>query len=247
MSLLQMAEKIVGYVVEELGDHVKLILVYGSLARGEDTEFSDLDMVVITDGAPYHRSFILQERPFEIWSMTLEECEKIITTPSTSWGVATALFFQNRVLYGDQSILDPLKQLYDSLDMQPFIQSCADTLVYFAEILGKVRSAAKDRDLIYARWASFDLANTVAGMVAMINKKYYLNQWGKHLPEILQCKMLPKGFKRCYQTLWLSSDFEELISTIRHLYAEFEQILRGLGARIPEVKSLREGIKSSKS
>jgi len=27
MSLLQMAEEIEGYVVEELGDHVKLILV----------------------------------------------------------------------------------------------------------------------------------------------------------------------------------------------------------------------------
>lgn len=215
MSLLQMAEEIAGYAVEELGDHAKLILVYGSLARGEAAEFSDLDMVVITDGALYHRSFILQERPFEIWSITFEECEKIITTPSTSWGVATTLFFQNRVLYGDRSILDQLKQLYASLDMQPFIQYCADALVCFPVILGKIRSAAKDRDLIYARWASCDLANTVAGMVAMINKKYYLHQWGKHLPEILQCKTLPKDFKRCYQTLWLSSNFEELIAPSR--------------------------------
>ncbi len=244
MSLLQMAEEIAGYIVEELGDHVKLILVYGSLARGEATEFSDLDMVVITDGASYNRSFVLQERPFEIWSMTLEECEKIITTPSISWGVATALFFRNKVLYGDQSILDQLRRLYDSLDMQPFIQFCAGRLVVFADILGKVRNATRSGDLLYARWATHCLANDAAGMVAMINKKYYLNQWGKHLPEILECEILPKDFERCYQILWLCSDFEELISAIQSMYVEFEQILRELGAKIPKVKSLQEGIQS---
>ena len=84
--LLRMAKEIAEYVVEELGDHVKLILVYGSLARGEATEFSDLDMVVVTDGVSYHRSFVLKGRPFDIWSMTLDECEKLITTPSISWG-----------------------------------------------------------------------------------------------------------------------------------------------------------------
>jgi len=116
MPSLQMAEKIAEYVVEELGDHVKLILVYGSLARGEATEFSDLDMVIITDSISYSRSFVLKERPVDIWSMTLDECEKLITTPSISWGVAITLFFQNKVLYGDQSILNRLWQLYDSLD-----------------------------------------------------------------------------------------------------------------------------------
>lgn len=109
MPSLQMAEKIAEYVVEELGDHVKLILVYGSLARGEATEFSDLDMVVITDSISYSRSFVLKERPVDIWSMTLDECEKLITTPSISWGVAITLFFQNKVLYGDQSILNRLR------------------------------------------------------------------------------------------------------------------------------------------
>ena len=247
MSLLQMAEEITEHVVEDLGDHVKLILVYGSMARGEATEFSDLDMVVITDGVSYHRSFILQGRPVEIWSMTLNECEKLITTPSISWGVAITLFFRNKVLYGDQSILDRLQQLYDSLDPQPFIQFCADRLVAFADILGKVRSAARDGDLIYARWASHCLANEAAGIIAMINKRYYLNQWGKHLPEIMECKILPKEFKHCYQTLWLGSDFDELISAIRHLYTEFESILQELGAKIPRVKSIREGMKSPKS
>jgi len=247
MPSLQMAEKIAEYVVEELGDHVKLILVYGSSARGEATEFSDLDMMVITDSISYSRSFVLKERPVDIWSMTLDECEKLITTPSISWGVAITLFFQNKVLYGDQSILNRLRQLYDSLDPQSFIRFCANTLVYFAEILGKVESAAKERDLIYARWASMDLANTAAGMIAMINKKYYLNQWGKHLPEALRCKILPKDFERCYQILWLSSDFEELISAIRRLSTEFERILRELGAKIPYVDFIREGMKSSRS
>jgi len=179
--------------------------------------------------------------------MTLEQCEKIITTPSTSWGVATTLFFQNKVLYGDQSILDQLGQLYDSLDMQPFIQFCAHRLVVFVDMLGKVRSAASSGDLLYARWATHCLANDAAGMVAMINKRYYLNQWGKHLPEILECEILLKDFERWYRILWLSSDFEELISAIQSLYVEFEQILRELGAEIPKVKSLREGTQSSRS
>ncbi len=242
-----MAKEISGYVVRELGEHVKLILVYGSLARGENTEFSDLDMVVITDGVSYNRSFVLKGRPFEIWSMALDECEKLITTPSISWGVAVTLFFQNKVLYGDQAILNRLEKVYDSLDMQPFIQFCADELVGFVDILGKVKSAAHSRDIVYARWAAHCLANETAGIIAMINKRYYLNQWGKHLPEILTNKILPKDLERCYRILWLSSDFEELISAIDHLYIEFERILRELGATIPHVKSIEEGMTSSKS
>ncbi len=247
MSLLWMAEEIAGIIVEELDDRVKLILVYGSLARGEATEFSDLDMVVITDGISYSRSFVLEGRPFEIWSITLDECEKLIKTPSISWGVAITLFFQNKIVYGDQTILNRLQRIYDSLDMRPFIQFCADKLVSFADILGKVKSAARNGDIIYARWAAHCLANDTAGIIAMINKRYYLNQWGKHFPEILANKILPKDFKRYYQILWLSSDFEELISAIQHLYIEFERILQELGAKIPRAKSIQEGMKSSKS
>lgn len=243
MSLLEMAQEISEYVVKDLGDQVKLMLAYGSVTRGEVTQFSDLDILVITDSASYQRAFVLKGRPVEIWSMALEECKKLITTPSISWCVAITLFFQNKVLYGDRSILDQLQHLYHSLDMQPFIQDCANTLVYFAEILGKVKSAAKDRDLIYARWASFDLANTTAGMVAMINKKYYLNQWGKHLPEILTCKILPKSFEHHYRVLWLSSNFNELIASISHLYMEFERILQKLGAKIPQTNSLEEAMR----
>lgn len=246
MSLLEMAQEISEYVVKDLDEQAKLILAYGSGARGEATQFSDLDMLVITESASYQRAFVLKGRPVEIWSMTLEECRKLITTPSISWCVAIALFFQNKVLYGDESILDQLQNLYHSLDMQPFIQDCANTLIYFAEILAKVKGAAKNRELIYAKWASFDLANTAAGMVAMINKKYYLNQWGKHLPEILTCKILPRNFEHHYRVLWLSSDFNELIASISHLYTEFERILQKLGARIPKTNSLEEAMKRLK-
>lgn len=247
MSLLQMAKRIAGYIVEELGDHAKLILVYGSLARGEATELSDLDMVVVTDGVAYSRSFVLQGRPFEVWSMTLEECENLITTPSISWCVAITMFFKNKVLYGDQGILNRWRKLYDSMDRKSFTQFCADHLVRFIDILGKVKSAARERDLIYAKWASNCLANDAAAMVAMINKRYYLNQWGKHLPEIIKCDIIPENFEQCYRILWLSSDFEELIGAIRHLYHEFERILRELGAKLPHVESIQEGMKSSES
>lgn len=243
MSLLQMAKEVAGYVVQELGDHANLIVAYGSLTRGEATEFSDLDILVITDGVTYVKSFVLKGRPVEIWSLTIEECEKIITTPSTSWGVAVTLFFKNEVLYGEPSILKRLQQLYDSLDMQPFIQFCADKLVSFADILGKIQSAARNRNLIYARWATMCLANDAAGIVAMINKRYYLNQWGKHLSEILKCEILPRDFERCYQILWLSSDFEEMISAARHLYVEFQRILRELGAKVPLVDRIQDGMK----
>jgi len=246
MVLIQMAQKITRHIVEEIGDQAKLILVYGSIARDEATPFSDLDMLVITDIAPYRRSFVLKRRPVEIWSMTLEECKELITTPSISWGVAVTIFFQNKVLYGDRKILNQLQNLYRSLDMRPFIQFCARTLVSFAEILGKVKHAAQTKDMIYARWASYDLANTVAGMVAMINKKYYLNQWGKHLPEILQCKILPDKFEHYYRTLWLSSDYDELVAAISHLYIEFERILSELGAEIPHFDSLQEAVERTR-
>lgn len=242
MSLIEMAEKISRHVVEELGEQVRLIIVYGSTARGEATPFSDLDILVITADASYQSSFVLQGRPVEIWSMTFEECKKLIITPSLSWGVAVTMFFQNKVLYGDRSILTQLQNLYRSLNMEPFIQFCAKNLVYFAEILGKVKGAAQTKDLVYARWAAYDLANSVAGMVAMINKKYYLNQWGKHMAEILQCKILPEGFEHYYRILWLSSDFDELVATINHLHIEFQRILSELGAEIPHFNSLQEAM-----
>lgn len=247
MSLIEMAQKISRHVVEELGDQARLVIVYGSTARGEATPFSDLDILVITTDASYQRSFVLQGRPVEIWSMTFEQCKKLIITPSLSWGVAVTMFFQNKVLYGDRSILTQLQNLYRSLNMEPFIQFCARNLVCFAEILGKVKGAAQTKDIVYARWAAYDLANTVAGMVAMINKKYYLNQWGKHMAEILQCKILPDRFEHCYRTLWLSSDFDELVASISHLYIEFQRILSELGAEIPHFNSLQEAMNNTRT
>ena len=82
MSLLEMAQEISEYVVKDLGDQVKLTLPYGSAARGEVTQFSDLDILVITYSASYQRASVLKGRPVEIWSMTLEECKKLITDTS---------------------------------------------------------------------------------------------------------------------------------------------------------------------
>jgi predicted nucleotidyltransferase len=48
-DIKDLVNEIKRFIIEKYGDNIKQVIVYGSFARGEATEASDIDMAVIID------------------------------------------------------------------------------------------------------------------------------------------------------------------------------------------------------
>ena len=48
-DIKDLANEIKRFLIDKYGDNIKKVIVYGSFARGEATEASDIDMMVIID------------------------------------------------------------------------------------------------------------------------------------------------------------------------------------------------------
>lgn len=96
--LLEQAREIDHSLVEETSG-INLILVYGSLARGTENEFSDIDMLVVSDVISVSWSFVLNGCPVSVHTMTWDEIAGLTKGQHGTWSVGASVFEHSKILW----------------------------------------------------------------------------------------------------------------------------------------------------
>jgi predicted nucleotidyltransferase len=87
------------------GDELRLAAVTGSVARGEDTPFSDLDLLLVSaNGAIASRSLIFQGWPINIKAMAEAELTRQVQEPDAQWPQLMGMLDHVRVLQGHTAL-----------------------------------------------------------------------------------------------------------------------------------------------
>ncbi|MCG3254356.1 MAG: nucleotidyltransferase domain-containing protein, partial [Candidatus Heimdallarchaeota archaeon] len=187
-------------LVETVPD-IDLVLLYGSFARGLGHELSDYDIIIICDTKKVVWEFILKERVVKAWSMTWEHAEKVVTGKTNVWITAAAALTHGIVLW--EKSKEHHKKLEKVIEKvsEGSVTSVEKVLYWYESYYGKlwmINNSIKTGKTENVRFFIQEVANGICYALSGINNQYYLNNWGKQLPEIEEFSIKPENFTERY-------------------------------------------------
>lgn len=193
---MAIVDQLVDRLFARYGVNVKAIGLYGSLARGDDGPYSDIEMLCVLTCPP-------DQSYYEWWSGTwkaevdissVEAIQKKASSISSGWPLKQGVYLQMRPLYDPDAFLPTLKPLVFSGSEENFRSVIEALLVEdIYEMIGKVRNARISQTMSYLTKIAVDFSWELAMVVGLAHRHCYTTR-PTVLLEAMALPDLPEGF-----------------------------------------------------
>lgn len=195
---LQTCREIASRLHEVYGENILAIGVYGSVSRGTDGPFSDIEMfcVLRESSASVDFSYEWSAGPWKA-EVDVRSADILLKTASTvegSWPLTHGPFFSQLSLYDPEGFFPKLKEAAESPTKEDFRRTIQEVLVgEMYEFIGKLRNVGLQGPRTYLPYLAVELAQYGAMLVGLHNRKLY-STGAMVLPESLELPGRPEGF-----------------------------------------------------
>ncbi|MFX0181916.1 MAG: hypothetical protein ACFE95_02440 [Candidatus Hodarchaeota archaeon] len=226
-KLLNQAKEIVKYLVNKVDD-IDLIYIYGGIAQGREHPRSDIEMVAVSQERLFRWEFILNGRPIFIWPYSWEQLEQISTGRNGFWSVAGASIVYAKILWTKSTEKHAKFKEIQKKSMLGAESALRRSIISFDGLYGKLwriqKAIETERrgDTTFLIW---DLVKEIVNILAALNNKFLLHNWGQQLQEIDTFNVIPHNFSERYLTL-IQSEPEEALKIASDLVDEVKLLLK---------------------
>jgi kanamycin nucleotidyltransferase len=175
---------------------VRAIGLYGSLARGTDGPYSDIEMFFIIKGRGFEENYEWCEGSWkaEVNVLSLDILQANAAEFDETWPLTHGAYVHVLALYDPENIFPALKELVFGHDPQEFEQLLADAIVWEVfETLGKIRNAASNDQYETLPSKIIALAEAGAYLVGLDNRQLYSTS-SRIFSESLSLPNRPAGY-----------------------------------------------------
>lgn len=192
----KLVEQIATQLQEHYGESLLALGVYGSLARGTDGPYSDIEMHCVIQGEGIDTSFE--------WSAGSWKAEVDVYSPDVilaqaaevdgNWAITHGAFVVVQALYDPTSFFNQLSLAVFSQPQEVLHQRMEEVIVgEMYELVGKVRNAAAGGNISHLPHYCIKLAEWGACLLGLRHRKLYSTS-GKLFEEALTLSDPPEGF-----------------------------------------------------
>jgi len=241
---VETANKLTELMIKKYGDDILLGGIFGSVAKGTDTEYSDLEMFFIVRDESSAKSFHFAFRSMPITSIVqkVSEVEKDITEIELDWPLKMGRLFNMKITYGEPAILKRFRRLLNSVSQSKFYRCIAKETPLCYEGLGRlkavmVRGNTHETGLFVAETLmEFTL------LTAIFNREFINYDYLGGLNEAYKFKKLPRDFENNAKKLlnWPKMNLEEVINLAEEFVHNFVEFANQNGIRLEDYDSLRK-------
>ncbi len=226
-DLLEQAREIAEAIVGETTD-IDLILAYGSLARGTADDFSDIDLLVISDKVTVSWSFVLAERPVSVQTMSWDQIAGVAKGSHGTWSVGASIFENHLVLWSkskdtEQQFREISRHIPDG--SQEVLRKAVTNFTSLYGQLWRLQDAVNHGDILTPSFLVWNIATGISHILSALNKKPMTHNWGKQLPELGEFEIAPPEFTTRYTQL-VTSPPEEALAIATNLVLDLDILLR---------------------
>lgn len=223
--------------IKKFGQEIDLIAIYGSRARGTHELGSDLEMFAVVDKRESTNAewfFLYKDIPVDLWTMEWESIENVSNndpaTDGSSVLQAGTISTCEVIYYKDKktkrrfdNCRDKLKNL--SKHKETNLENANKFFNDIYKFLSKIYFAKEKQDIVEARNNAWLIVISIAIILAKINNRYYINNWGTNMYEAKEFAIIPKNLISDTEELASEDDYDTLLLTATRAINNIRTIL----------------------
>jgi len=217
--------------------------MYGSTARGEDTEWSDLEMWFVVEDACEAQEQHLIFRDTAIGYQVYRESAliEILTNPDGRWPFYAGVLEVLEVLHGnparvrewlDRAMATPLERFH--------VYLAANLPGLVIESYGRIHSSAIRGDWATARYSVTEVLFEMQTALCLLNKRWVTRDYDAGLLQVAAFPKIPVGYRELVLVLLAAQDFEELLPPADRLVEGFWQLVAAEGIAVKNYQTVEE-------
>ncbi|USG68283.1 ANT(4')-I family aminoglycoside nucleotidyltransferase [Brevibacillus ruminantium] len=194
----QTCQEIAARLHEVYKNKILAIGVYGSVSRGTDGPFSDIEMFCVLEDSNKDVEFSYEwsAGPWksEVNVLSASVLLKIAATVEDDWSLTHGPYFSPLVLFDSKGFFSTLKKTAESPTREDFTRSINRILVgEMYEFIGKLRNISLNGPQTYLPYLAMQFAHYGAMLIGLHHRKLY-STGAMVLPEALELPNRPSGF-----------------------------------------------------
>lgn len=241
---VNLANKLSELILKKYGDEILLGGIYGSTAKGTDTEYSDLEMffIVKNECKMESFSFAYEGMPVSVCVQKLADVEKDIAEIDLDWPLKMGRLFNLKTTCGDTSILKRFRRLLKKIPEEKFNEFIAKETPLCYEGLRRLKA-------VKIRGNTHEIGLFVAEVLmefmlltAIFNREFITHDYLGGLPESFKFKHLPRDYEKIARKLmkWKGLSIDEIIQLADNFVQNFISFMAENGIEVKEHTSLKE-------
>jgi hypothetical protein len=251
-SKVKVAEEIGRIVGNKFGETILYGFLSGSVARGEDTELSDLEVVFVTNdkiripgmSSDGYREFIFKDLQVQIEFRTRDEAEEAVVAVGPYWPIEVAYFLDPQIMFGEkesgEAIASEFRKRVSSLPDSAFQKAAGHSLLWVRDSCRKVLNACDERDEMRAVQSASGMCDEASKFVALANRRYYYRADARMSEESKSFPKLPSNFHTLLEQLTLARGVDDIRATAIGLWSTCEALAASEEIVIESYESLKD-------
>jgi kanamycin nucleotidyltransferase len=191
-----MLDRMVADIHRTHGDTLKAIALCGSLGRGTDGDYSDVELwcVLSTPGVDTSEEWVYGPGKAEVEFYGEDVIRARAVEVTADWSLQQGSLINNRPLFGDRAFFAELRELVMSPPKTAFDNVIAEMVVgEFYEWMGKVRNGMARGELAFLSITACNFTLHMALMAALLHRHIYSTS-SMLMKEALALPTLPDGY-----------------------------------------------------
>lgn len=219
---ITLGEQLVQRILAVHGEKVLAIGVYGSLARGTDQPYSDIEMMCVfnTTGEDYAHEWIEDTCKVEVNFVSVDEFLRDVATVDPEWAITHGAYFDLKPMYGSPDFFTQISHALHSPSPEMFASALRELIIgSIYENMGKLRNSRLAGNCGSLPLLACTIAEEGAFAIGLANRKCYSTQ-ALLFQESLAFANRPDGYDALCQLVTAGnlSDGDAIATTIEQFW-----------------------------
>jgi hypothetical protein len=229
---VNLASALAERAARQAGERFVLAGLFGSTARGLDTPWFDLDMVIFLRGSQgaKGRHFLRLGVAVGYCVEEVEPLEEILTHPQERWPFLMGLLTSLQVLRGDPAQRERWLEMGHACSPEAFRQAVHDLLPDMVmESFGRILSAKSRGREEEVNVSAIEVLSEMRTVLCLLNRSWVFHDYLEGIRDSFRFPKLPENYCRLAPALWSARSADEAAPLATELVENYWRLLEQEG------------------
>jgi kanamycin nucleotidyltransferase len=226
---------------DRFGPQLLLAGVYGSAARGDDTPWSDLDMLVVGRAEMdfSERTYLIRSIPVHLEYIGEPELLAALEGPTVRWPYLMGALATVQPITGAAGVVQAWLNRGQAPSEGAFhiaLERALPGLVF--ESYGRIRSCGARNNWRDASHAAIEVLYEIKTALCLLNRRWVTRDYYAGFEQSFAFPLLPAGYATLVPQLWEARELNTIVTVAGELVSAYWRLLTIYGLNVPNYQTV---------